>query len=90
MYKLGLRGDASGKEQSCQCRRRNEMWLQPLGPEEPPEEKMATPSGILDWRIQQAEEPGRLESVGSQSVGHDWRDLAHVMYKFGRLSMRHW
>ena len=89
MYKLGLRGDARGKEQSCRCRRRNEMWLQPLGREEPLEEKMATHSSILAWRIQQTEEPGGLESVGSQSMGHDWRDLAYMIYKFRQLSMWH-
>ena len=32
---------------------------------------MATHSSILAWKIPRAEEPGRLESVGSQRVGHD-------------------
>ena len=65
------------------------MWLQPLGREEPLEEKMATHSSILAWRIQQTEEPGGLESVGLQSMGHDWRDLAYMIYKFRQLSMWH-
>ena len=35
------------------------------------EEGMATHSDILSWRIPWAEEPGRLQSMGSQRVGHD-------------------
>ena len=69
MYKLGLQGD-SGKEQICQCRRHNEMWLRSLDQEDPLEEKMATHSSILAWRTQQTEEPGRLESMGLQSIRH--------------------
>ena len=36
---------------------------------------MATPSSILAWRIPWTEEPGRLQSTGSQRVGHDQSDL---------------
>ena len=36
--------------------------------------EMATPSNILAWRIPWREEPGRLQSMGSQRVGHDWGD----------------
>ena len=39
---------------------------------------MATHSSILAWRIPQTEEPGRLQSIGSQRVGHDLSDLAHI------------
>ena len=35
------------------------------------EEDMATHPSILDWRIPWTEEPGRLQSTGSQRVGHD-------------------
>ena len=38
----------------------------------PLEEGMATHSSILAWRIPWTEEPGRLQSMGSQRVGHDW------------------
>ena len=38
----------------------------------PLEEGIATDSNILAWRIPWAEEPGGLESVGSQRIGHDW------------------
>ena len=34
-------------------------------------------SSILAWRIPWTEEPGRLQSIGSQRVRHDWRDVAH-------------
>ena len=42
-----------------------------LGWEDPPEEEMATHSSILAWRILWTEEPGGLQSMGSQKVGHD-------------------
>ena len=42
-----------------------------LGQEDPLEKEMATHSRILAWRILWAEEPGGLQSMGSQRVGHD-------------------
>ena len=48
-----------------------EMQVQSLGREDPLEEEMATYSSIFAWRIPWAEEPGGLQSVGSQRVGHD-------------------
>ena len=48
-----------------------EMWVQSLGGEDPLEEVMATHSSILAWRIPWAEDPGRLQSMGSQRVGRD-------------------
>ena len=42
-----------------------------LGQEDPLEKEMATHSSILAWRIPRTEEPGRLQSMGSQRVGHD-------------------
>ena len=48
-----------------------ETWVRYLGWEDPLEESMATHSSILAWRIPWIEEPGRLESTGSQRVGHD-------------------
>ena len=47
------------------------MWVRPLGQEDLPEEGMAIPSSILTWRIPWTEEPGGLQSIGSQRVGHD-------------------
>ena len=42
-----------------------------LGREDPLEKEMATHSSILAWRIPRTEEPGGLQSMGSQRVGHD-------------------
>ena len=50
---------------------RRETWVQSLGREDPLENEMATHSSILAWRIPWTEEPGRLQSTGSQRVGHD-------------------
>ena len=49
-------------------------WVQSLGWEDPLEEGMATHSSILAWRIPWTEEPGGLQSIWSQSAGHDWSD----------------
>ena len=48
------------------------------GQEDPLEEGMTAYSSILAWRIPQTEEPGRLQSMGSHRVGHDWSDLSHA------------
>ena len=48
-----------------------ETWVRSLGQEAPLEKGMATHSSILAWRIPWTEEPGRLQSTGSQRVGHD-------------------
>ena len=48
-----------------------ETQVQSLGWEDPLEEEMATRSSILAWRIPWMENPGRLQSMGSQRVGHD-------------------
>ena len=42
-----------------------------LGQEDPLEKEMATHSSILAWRIPWTEEPGGLQSMGSQRVGHE-------------------
>ena len=47
-----------------------ETWVQSLGQEDPLEKEMATHSSILAWRISWTEEPGGLQSVGSQRVKH--------------------
>ena len=49
-----------------------ETWVQPLGQEDPLEKEMATHSSTPAWRIPWREEPGRLQSMGSQRVRHDW------------------
>ena len=47
------------------------MRILSLGQEDHLEEKMTTCSTILAWKIPWAEEPGQLQSVGSQRVGHN-------------------
>ena len=49
-----------------------ESWVWSLGLEDPLENKMATHSSILAWRVPWTEEPGGLQSMGLQRVGHDW------------------
>ena len=49
-----------------------EIQVRSLGQEDPLEEEMATHSSTLAWKIPWTEEPGRLQSMGSQTVGHDW------------------
>jgi len=44
------------------------MWIQSLGWEDPLEEGMATHSGVLAWRKSRMEEPGGLQSTGSQRI----------------------
>ena len=48
-----------------------ETWVQSLGQEDPLEKEMATHSSIHAWKIQWTEEPGGLQSMGSQRVGHN-------------------
>ena len=49
-----------------------ETWVRSLGQENPLEKEMATHSSIHAWKIPWTEEPGGLQSMGSQRVGHDW------------------
>ena len=54
------------------------MRAQSLGREDPLEEGMATHSSTLAWRIPWTEEPGGLQSMGSQTIRHDRSDLAYA------------
>ena len=74
---LEFPGGTSGKESACQCRRLRD-WVWSLGWGDPLEKGIATCSSILAWRIPWTEESGRLQSTGSQRIGHDWSDLAHI------------
>ena len=49
-----------------------ETWVRSLGQEDPLEKGMATHSSVLAWRIPWTEEPGRLQSMGLQSVRNHW------------------
>jgi len=48
-----------------------EIWVQSLGWEDLLEKEMATHSSILVWKVPWMKEPGRLQSMGSQRVGHN-------------------
>ena len=57
------------------------LWETWVG-KKPLEKEMATHSSILAWKIPGTEEPGRLQSMGLQRVGHDWAHLAHSPTKY--------
>ena len=61
-----------------QCRRCKRHRFGSLGQEDPLEEDTATHSSVLAWRIPWTEELGRLQSIWSQRIGHDWSDLPHT------------
>ena len=48
-----------------------ETWVQSLGREDTLEKEMETHSSILAWKIPWTEEPGGLQSMGSQRIGHN-------------------
>ena len=54
---------------SLPAMRETRVWS--LGQEDPLEKEMPTHSSTLAWKIPQTEEPDRLQSIGSQRVGHD-------------------
>ena len=94
IYYSGFPGGTSGKESICQCRRHKEAQVWSLVWEDPLEEGIATHSSILAWRIPWTEEPGGLQSKGSQRVKHNWSDSgrAHIlhMYVWSRLLRVPW
>ena len=58
------------------------MWenqVQSLGQEAPLKKEIATHSSILVWKIPWMEEPGRLQSMGLQRVGHNWSDFTSLL-----------
>ena len=56
-----------------------ETWVQSLGWEDPLEEGVATHSSVLAWRIPWTEEPGGLQSTGSQRVVHDGATFTYTV-----------
>ena len=57
-----------------------EMQVWSLGQEDLLEEEMGTHSSTLAWRIPWTKEPGGLQSMESQTVGHDWSNLAYTQF----------
>ena len=79
---LAIPSGASAKEPACQCRRSKRLWFDPWVRKIPLGEGVVTHSSILAWRIPWAEEPGGLQLIGLQRVGHDWYNLAHACWIF--------
>ena len=77
LYNLSIWG-FPGSSELKNLPRMQKTQVQSLGQEDPMEKGTATHSSILAWRIPWTEETGRLQSVGSQRVGHDWSDWAHM------------
>ena len=71
----------SGKESACNAGDLKEMRVWSLGQEDPLELEMTTQSSILAWEIPWTEQPGGLQSMGSQRVGHDWAQQQQIMSK---------
>ena len=57
-----------------------ETWVRSLGWEDPLEKEMATHSSILAWKISWTEDPGGLQSMGSQRVGDDWASNIYLLW----------
>ena len=77
----GFPGGSDGKESA----RMQETQVQSLGWEDPLEKGMATHSRFLAWRIPWTEEPGGLQSIGSQRVRHDWATNTHTHTSLSEL-----
>ena len=69
----GLPRLLSGKESACQCRRHRRCGLHPCIRKIPWRRKWQTQSSILAWRIPWTEQPGGLQSMELQRVGHNWK-----------------
>ena len=63
-----------------------ETWVWSLGWEDALKKGTATHSSILAWKMLWTEEPGRLQSVGSQRVGHDWATFTFNITKLSRTT----
>ena len=66
----GFPGDLAVKN-SPTMQEMQEMWIRSLGGEDPLEKEMETHSSILAWEMPWTEEPGGLQSMGSQRFRHD-------------------
>ena len=67
MSHLGFPGGSLVKNRPA----KQETWVLSLGQEDPLEKEMASHSSIVAWEIPWTEEPGGLQSIGSQRVRHD-------------------
>ena len=65
-----------------------ETWVWSLGWEDPLEKETASHPSILAWRIPWTKEPGGLQSMGSQRVGHDWATNTFFSFMLDHLGRR--
>ena len=65
-----------------------ETWIWSPGQEDPLEKAMATHSSTLAWKVPWMEEQGRLQSMGSQRVGHDW--VTSLSFSYGSYMFSFW
>ena len=72
-WSQGLLGGSNGKVSACNAGDPGSI----LGWEDPLEKEMATHSSTLAWKSPWTEDPGRLQYMGSQRVGHDWETSLH-------------
>ena len=66
-----------------------EMQVLSLGPEDPLEKEMAAHSSIVAWEIPWTEEPGGLQSMGSQTVKHDFATIQGQQKKEAKTYVQH-
>ena len=59
-----------------------ETWVRSLGQEDPLEKEMTIHSRTIVWEISWTEESGMLQSMGSQTVGHDWVMWLHFIQQY--------
>ena len=81
IFTFGLPWWLNAEEPTCNAGDMRDTGLIP-GSERSLGEGVATHSSILAWRIPRTEEPGRLQSMGSQRVRHDWAINTHFCYLF--------
>ena len=78
LFSICFPGDSDSQASACN----GETWVQSLGQEDPLEKEIATHSNILAWKIPWMEEPGWLQSMRLQRVGHDWVTSLSIFYIF--------
>ena len=67
-----------------------ETWVRFLGWKDPLEKEITTHSSILAWKIPWTEDPGRLQSMGLQRIGHDWATNTFTFSRQGRKMGNGW
>ena len=84
---IELPRECSAKESACNNRRHKRHGFDLRGREDAPEKEMATYSSILPWEIPWTDEPGGLQSMGSQRVRHNSKPARTINTSV--LSLKH-